>query len=191
MTLNANDAENAAGEDADGQPAGDDKCLVKILGELCTRRQNGRVGRSEISSLSLFSFKFTFHVLFWFETTIYKLANLLEILNNLKVGFFAQPGAWRPSRTPPVVNKEVLVRWKIDQLFVMKRFFFYIFCHHNQSHVSICYLHLLRGLLNQLSSLSVSVGLSSIWPCGGQTWHHWVCLSPWFNTTIIDKFDMI
>ena len=57
-----NDAENDDGEDDDGQPAGDDKCLVKILGELCTRRQNGRVGRSEISSLSLFSFEFTLHV---------------------------------------------------------------------------------------------------------------------------------
>ena len=106
-----NDAENDDGEDDDGQPAGDDKCLVKILGELCTRRQNGRVGRSEISSLPLFSFKFTFHVRCWFETTIYKLGNLLEILN---VGFFAQPGAWRPSQTPPVVNKEVLARCKIS-----------------------------------------------------------------------------
>ena len=75
-----------------------------------------RGGRTVESAARKFPVSRCFHLslLYMFETTIYKLANLLEILNNLNVGFFAQPGAWRPNQTPPVVNKEVLARCKIS-----------------------------------------------------------------------------
>ena len=41
-------------DDAGNEPAGNGKCLVKVCGELCTRRKQGRICYSEILRLALF-----------------------------------------------------------------------------------------------------------------------------------------
>ena len=48
------DAGNDVDDDAGDEPAGDGKRLVKVCGELCTRRKQGRICHSEILRLALF-----------------------------------------------------------------------------------------------------------------------------------------
>ena len=41
-------------DDAVDEPAGDGERLVKVCGELCTRRKQGRICHSEVLRLALF-----------------------------------------------------------------------------------------------------------------------------------------
>ena len=90
------------------------------------------------------------------------------------------PGAWRPSQSL-LVNREDVFRWKVlstlpSQYFTFSEQYFtfassvlllwpvFYSC---DNYCDLIVIDLLRGWLNQLSSLSVSVGLSSIWPWVG------------------------